>query len=118
MHPVPTGFWQPILSSLSKLSTNKSHISNAESSAWIVQKAALYLHSTLRVMTKFSVASLTQKVSLFTNKNYYHMIEILLVFKSLYTLALAGNGKVSKDGTKVKPGNYYIDGKSTTFAHL
>ena len=52
-----------------------------------------------------------------TNKNFYDMIEILLVFDSPYTLTLAGDGTVPKDDAEVKPGNYYVDGKSTTHAH-
>lgn len=49
------------------------------------------------------------------------MIEILLVFDSMYMYIyiLAHAGKtVCKDDAKLKPGNYYVDGKSSTHAHL
>lgn len=46
------------------------------------------------------------------------MIEILLVFESTFILAFSGNDKVPKDDAKMKPRNYYVDGKSTTHAYL
>lgn len=52
-----------------------------------------------------------------SNKNFHDMIEILLVFGSPYTLALAGGDTVPKDDAELKPGNYYVDGKFTTHAH-
>lgn len=48
-----------------------------------------------------------------TNKNFYAMIEILLVFESTYTLALGGVGELPRDDAEIKPGNY----KFTTHAH-
>ncbi len=52
-----------------------------------------------------------------TNKNFYTMIEILLVFESTYILVLGGDDEVPRDDAEMKPGNYYVDGKSTTHAH-
>lgn len=43
-----------------------------------------------------------------TNKNFYAMIKIILVFKSSYTLALSGDDKVSRDDAEIKPGDYYM----------
>lgn len=52
-----------------------------------------------------------------TNKNFYEMLEIVLVFASPYTLRLAGD-IVPRDGTELQRGDYYVDGKSKTPAHL
>ena len=52
-----------------------------------------------------------------TNKNFYAMIEILLVFESTYSLALGGVGEAPRDDAEIKPGNYYVEGKFTTHAH-
>ncbi len=46
-----------------------------------------------------------------TNRNFYHMIEILLVFDSTYTFEYEGE-TVRKDDAELKPGNYYVHGKS------
>lgn len=43
-----------------------------------------------------------------TNKNFYAMIKIILVFKSSYTLALGGNDEVSRDDAEIKLGDYYM----------
>lgn len=51
-----------------------------------------------------------------TNKNFYDMLEIILVFRSPYTLTLAGSHIVPEDGAPLKCGNYYVDGESTTLA--
>lgn len=51
-----------------------------------------------------------------TNKNFYAMIEIILVFESSYTLSLGGDDEVPKDDAEMKPGDYYIDGKSISYA--
>ena len=54
-----------------------------------------------------------------TNKKFYDMLEIILVFHSPCTLALAGGGAVPKDGAELKLGKYSIDGKFTaTHAHF
>lgn len=45
------------------------------------------------------------------------MIEILLVFESLYALALGGDDGVPNDDAEMKPGNYYVEGKYTTHAY-
>lgn len=52
-----------------------------------------------------------------TNKNFYAMIEIILVFESSYTLALGGDDEVPRDDAEMKPGDYYVEGKSTSHAH-
>lgn len=54
-----------------------------------------------------------------TNNNFYAMIEILLVFESPYTLTHGDGGadEVPRDDAGMKPGNYYVDGKSTTHTH-
>lgn len=52
-----------------------------------------------------------------TNKNFYAMIEIILVCKSSYTLTLGGDNEVPRDDAEMKPGDYYVDGKSTSHAH-
>ena len=52
-----------------------------------------------------------------TNKNFYAMIEIILVFESSYALALGGDDEVPRDDAEMKPGDYYVDGKSTSHAH-
>lgn len=49
-----------------------------------------------------------------TNKNFYEMLEILLFFESL---ALAGGDTVPKDSAELRPGIYYVDGKSTNLTH-
>lgn len=47
------------------------------------------------------------------------MLEIILVFRSPYTLTLAGGDIVSKDGAVLQPGSYYVDGESKkTLAHV
>lgn len=40
------------------------------------------------------------------------MLEIILVFRSLYTLILVGGDIVSKYGAALQPGSYYVDGES------
>lgn len=52
-----------------------------------------------------------------TNKNFYEMLEIVLVFASPYTLTLTGE-IVPRDGAELQRGDYYVDGKSKTPAHL
>lgn len=51
-----------------------------------------------------------------TNKNFYEMLEVILVFRSPYTLTLAGGHIVPKDTAPLKCGNYYVDGESKTLA--
>ena len=53
-----------------------------------------------------------------TNKNFHDMLEIILVFRSSYTLTLAGGYIVPKDGAPLQSGNYYVDGESQTLAHV
>lgn len=55
--------------------------------------------------------SMTKDIS---NKNFYEMLEIPLVFHSLYIFTLEGGDRVPKDGAELKPGKY---GRSTTHAH-
>lgn len=52
-----------------------------------------------------------------TNKNFYEMLEIVLVFTSPYTLTLAGD-IVPRDGAELHRGDYFVDGNSKTPAHL
>lgn len=52
-----------------------------------------------------------------TNKNFYEMLEIVLVFAGPYTLKLAGD-IVPRDGAELQRGDYYVDGKFKTPAHL
>lgn len=52
-----------------------------------------------------------------TNTNLYAMIDIILVCKSSYTLTLGGDNEVSRDDAEVRPGDYYVDGKSISHAH-
>lgn len=47
-----------------------------------------------------------------TNKNFYAMIDIILVCKTSYTLTLGGDLEVPRDDVEVRPGDYYVDGKS------
>ena len=77
----------------------------------IVQKAAPYSYTTLRVMTKCSVASLTQKVLPTRVSSIW-----LRIFLSLIAL-IPWQLREMADDAEVKPDNYYIDGKSTTLAH-
>lgn len=51
-----------------------------------------------------------------TNKNFHEMLEILLVFDSPYTLTLASDDIVPKDGAELQLGEYYVDGNSKTLA--
>lgn len=51
-----------------------------------------------------------------TNKNFHDMLE--MVFDSPYTLTLASGDTVPKDGAELQPGNYYVDVKFKTLAHL
>ena len=53
-----------------------------------------------------------------TNKNFHDMLEILLIFDSPYTLALAGGDIVPKTGAGLQSRNYYVDGKFKTLAYL
>lgn len=50
-----------------------------------------------------------------TNKSFHGMLEI---FDGPYTQTFAGGSLVPKDGAELEPGNYYVDGKSKTLAHL
>lgn len=52
-----------------------------------------------------------------TNKNFYDMLEIVLVFASPYSLTFAGN-VVPRDGADLQRGDYYVDGMSKTPTHL
>lgn len=54
--------------------------------------------------------SFIRKARCHTRQGTYYfkdMSEILLVFDSPYTLALAGGETFSKDGAELKPGKYY-----------
>lgn len=42
-----------------------------------------------------------------TKKNFHDTLEILLVFRTPYTLTLAGGDIVAKDDAKLQPGKYY-----------
>lgn len=52
-----------------------------------------------------------------TNNNFFGMLEILLIFRSPYSLRLEGGGIVPHDGAQLQDGKYYVDGKCKTFAH-
>lgn len=41
-----------------------------------------------------------------TNKNFYEMLEIVLVFNSPYTVTIAGGDIVPQDGVQLQPGKY------------
>ena len=45
-----------------------------------------------------------------THQNFYDMLEIILVFRSPYTLTLAGD-IVPRDDAELQPGDYYVAGK-------
>lgn len=52
-----------------------------------------------------------------TNNNFFGMLEILLIFRSSYTLRLESGGMVLHDDAQLLDGKYYVDGKSKTSAH-
>lgn len=52
-----------------------------------------------------------------TNNNFFGMLEILLIFRSSYTLRLESGGMVPHDDAQLLDGKYYVDGKSKTSAH-
>ncbi len=52
-----------------------------------------------------------------TNNNFFGMLEILLIFRSSYTLRLKSGGMVPHDDAQLLDGKYYVDGKSKTSAH-
>lgn len=52
-----------------------------------------------------------------TNNNFFEMLEILLIFRSYYTLRLESGGMVPHDDAKLRDGKYYVHGKFKTSAH-
>lgn len=52
-----------------------------------------------------------------TNNNFFGMLEILLIFRSSYTLRLESGGVVHHDDAQLLDGKNYVDGKSKTSAH-
>lgn len=53
-----------------------------------------------------------------TNKNFYKMVEILLILETSLSLQNELGAEIEKNDNPLQPGNYYVVGKYAMLSHL